>query len=358
MIPELSYPYTLDQHRRSIDVVIPPYAAYLLGGALSFLVVLIAQVRVRSFWDVHTAFFALRSSLVCACACQVIIKWLIGGLRPYVLDYCDPDTSLRTEHDGVGFHGAFFTRQACRGNSDEPFESFPSGHATATSACAVFLFLYLNAKLKVFANYRPAMWKLILVFAPLLASVMASLSLVAGGVHHPGDVVFGTLIGVVFSFYSYRIAYAAVWDWRYNHIPLHGERAFKFVSDMDGADDVATRAVGWGLRPGHPHAYRPQGIESDSFQSRTSSRTDDCNEDKDSLGFTNKEKPIPRNIKIAHPDDHGQNQIFASSANASSTSLSQVSPGSRRGSTIQDASLSQATPGSSQASTLVADEIV
>lgn len=52
-----------------------------------------------------------------------------------------------------------YDRKICTGDEKEindSLESFPSGHTTAAFAGFIFLYLYLNAKLKVFANYHPA----------------------------------------------------------------------------------------------------------------------------------------------------------------------------------------------------------
>jgi membrane-associated phospholipid phosphatase len=52
-----------------------------------------------------------------------------------------------------------FNKTICTGDEktvNDSLESFPSGHSTAAFAGFVFLSFYLNAKLKIFANYRPA----------------------------------------------------------------------------------------------------------------------------------------------------------------------------------------------------------
>jgi membrane-associated phospholipid phosphatase len=50
-----------------------------------------------------------------------------------------------------------FNRTICTGEKaaiDDGLEAFPSGHTTAAFAGFVFTSLYLNAKLKIFADYR------------------------------------------------------------------------------------------------------------------------------------------------------------------------------------------------------------
>jgi hypothetical protein len=70
---------------------------------------------------------------------------------------------------GTGFQEIMFNRTVCTGDNaavNDGLEGFPSGHTAAVFAGFVFLSLYLNAKLKIFANYRPSfvppfMWLII-----------------------------------------------------------------------------------------------------------------------------------------------------------------------------------------------------
>ena len=60
---------------------------------------------------------------------------------------------------GTGFQEIMFNRTVCTGDKsaiDDGLEGFPSGHSTAVFSGFLFLSLYLNAKLKIFANYRPS----------------------------------------------------------------------------------------------------------------------------------------------------------------------------------------------------------
>ena len=60
----------------------------------------------------------------------------------------------------------------------------------------------------------------ILLAIPILLAVLIALSKIIDHYHHWYDVLVGALIGTFFAIISYRMCYAAVWDWRYNHIPL------------------------------------------------------------------------------------------------------------------------------------------
>lgn len=193
------------------------------------------------------------------------------GLRPHFLAVCKPvipeglgvgaaDNGIETGvHGNVanGYRQIMFDRSICTGDKKEindSLESMPSGHATAAFAGFVFLYLYLNAKLKVFANYHPAMWKLIALYAPLLGACLIAGALTIDEYHNWYDLVAGACIGIMMAFSSYRMVYASVWDFRFNHIPLLRHAPFVYgagPSSFDGFHDAMfTRKAGWGTHEG------------------------------------------------------------------------------------------------------------
>jgi diacylglycerol diphosphate phosphatase / phosphatidate phosphatase len=211
------------------------------------------QIRIRSFWDLNNAVIGLLYSLIGAAVFQVFIKWLIGGLRPHFLAVCDPDPAILAAHAGNGYSNVMFQRNICRGDIDEiddSLESMPSGHTTAAFGGFIFLYLYLNAKLKVFSNHHPAMWKLIALYAPVLGACLIGGALTIDEYHNWYDVLAGAFIGTIFAFSSYRMVYASVWDFRFNHIPLTRHTPFSYGAGAAGAGGfesaVFTRQAGWG----------------------------------------------------------------------------------------------------------------
>ncbi|GAO15359.1 uncharacterized protein UV8b_07080 [Ustilaginoidea virens] len=243
--PEFAYPLR--------DEIIPIWLAAFLAAMVPIAAILLAQIRVRSFWDANNGVVGLLYSLITAAVFQVFLKWLVGGLRPHFLDVCKPDVSRAKALAGLnakGYQQLYFTPDICTGDRKEindSLESFPSGHTTAAFAGFVYLSLYLNAKLKVFSNYHPAMWKLILVYAPVLGAALIGGALTIDEYHNWYDVVAGAVIGTVMAFSAYRMTYAAIFDWRYNHVPLNRGSAFGFGSGRDdGVDAVFTRRAGWG----------------------------------------------------------------------------------------------------------------
>jgi membrane-associated phospholipid phosphatase len=147
---------------------------------------------------------------------QIIIKLLIGGLRPHFLAACQPDLSKGIVDGSFGIQ--MYNRKTCTGDEWEvnnALQSFPSGHAAAAFAGLLFLALYLNAKLKIFADYHSRVWKLLLFALPLELALLMALSKIIDYWHFWYDVLFGSLIGCLFALLGYRMVYSSVWDWRY-----------------------------------------------------------------------------------------------------------------------------------------------
>lgn len=252
--PQFAYPLRKE--------VVPIWLAAFLASVIPIVIILLMQIRVRSFWDVNNGVIGLLYSLITAAVFQVFVKWLIGGIRPHFLDVCKPDLSLASNAagvtgaglNGVGYGQIYFTREICTGDEKEindSLESFPSGHTTAAFAGFVYLYLYLNAKLKVFSNYHPAMWKLVLIYAPILGAVLIGGALTIDEYHNWYDVFAGAAIGTTFAFSSYRMCYAAIWDWRINHIPLN--RNSGLGGEVWPSSAVGTRRAGWGTDAAHAY---------------------------------------------------------------------------------------------------------
>ncbi|CAF1002618.1 unnamed protein product [Didymodactylos carnosus] len=213
--PEFAYPFR--------NNIIPSWLDAFIAFIVPFLFIMLAQIRVRSFNDANTAIMGLLFSLLTATIFQVCIKWLIGGLRPHFLSVCKPNITAANVGSGHGFGGIMFDRSICIGDEKQinyALASMPSGHATAAFAGLLYCSYYLNGKLKVFANYRPQYWKLVLFFTPILGAVLIAATLSIDHYHHWYDILVGGIIGSMMATGAYRFQYASIWDYRFNHIPL------------------------------------------------------------------------------------------------------------------------------------------
>lgn len=228
------------------------------------------QIRIRSFWDVNNGVIGLLYSLITAAVFQVFLKWLIGGLRPHFLTVCAPNIPVTTAQEtGNGLNMIMYDRTICTGNKsdiDDSLESFPSGHSTAAFAGFVYLSLYLNAKLKVWSNYHPAMWKMVALWAPILGATLIAGALTIDEYHNWYDCLAGAIIGTVMAFSAYRMVYASIWDYRTNHIPLN--RAVPFPGAGRGAElehATFTHQVGWGTGLNQYGGHGTAGTTGDGY---------------------------------------------------------------------------------------------
>jgi len=94
------------------------------------------------------------------------------------------------------------------------------------------------------------MWKLIAIYAPLLGATLISGALTIDEYHNWYDCLAGAVIGTVMALSAYRMVYASVWDFRFNHIPLTRHTPFSYGAGQPGAGGfesaVWTRQAGWG----------------------------------------------------------------------------------------------------------------
>ncbi|KAH8912408.1 acid phosphatase/Vanadium-dependent haloperoxidase [Coniochaeta sp. PMI_546] len=250
--PEFAYP--------DRGWIISPSTSGLIAALVPIGVIALAQIRIRSFWDMNNGIMGVLYALILGTLFQVVIKQLIGGFRPYFLEVCQPDISRAATHNttslnGVGFHQIMYTVDVCTNPDQQALKnamtSFPSGHSTAAFAGFVFLFLWMNAKLKVWGNYRSSFWWLALLFAPLLGAVLQACALSVNQAHNWYDILAGAVIGTVMAFASYRVMYASIFDWRYNHMPLKRTKVFDYIPEIGPGymeRDVFVKKLGWGRR--------------------------------------------------------------------------------------------------------------
>ena len=174
--------------------LVPIWLAAFLAFFVPFFFFCLFQIRLRSMEHVFTTTMGLLKALITAALFQVIIKCLIGGLRPHFLVVCAPQVP-----DGLvgsGYQMLYFTRDVCTGDPkaiNDAVESLPSGHATAAAAGFVYLSLWFNGgsasfvcftylphypgQLKLLSAHNPAYWKMLLFMAPILCAMLIALAM-------------------------------------------------------------------------------------------------------------------------------------------------------------------------------------
>ncbi|KAE9375622.1 hypothetical protein N431DRAFT_403387 [Stipitochalara longipes BDJ] len=209
----ISYPWVKEP--------LPTYGCALAVVIVPLLVMGLFQIRTWSVWDFHTGVMGLLKAVVSTSFICTVLKHSIGGFRPYYIEACKPDWDAIV--GSLNQKGHLFDATLCLGNPhavDRALQAFPSGHASSSFAAAIFLTLYLNAKLKVFCDHSSPFWAFLVMLTPLILASLVSGSMYTSHQHQAHDLVFGMIIGLVIGILAYRSAYAAVFDFRSNHIPL------------------------------------------------------------------------------------------------------------------------------------------
>jgi len=167
----------------------------------------------------HFGYFTL-GALTCLLFTE-LSKYSIGRLRPHYLTLCMPNMTKELCVDKWGYK-RFVTESEdsiCQGLIDgtvtkeqlhEARLSFMSGHSSFSFYCAVFLIIYLQARLSNFPHTHSSaavriIYRMLKVFKPFIQFAMIilafwiSLTRISNYFHHPMDVATGAIIGIIFA---------------------------------------------------------------------------------------------------------------------------------------------------------------
>ncbi len=129
----------------------------------------------------------------------------------------------------------------------------------------MFLALYLNAKLKAFADYHTGFWKWLAVMSPLFGSCLAAGTLAIDRNHHIHDILLSAPWGILVAFLAYRSHYASVFDYRKNHLPLPWSGTRQSLRPTIPAPETGhgynLAAVRWPRKPVE-HSFNGEGEQS------------------------------------------------------------------------------------------------
>lgn len=213
----LAYPYAEDERipvwmLAVICGIVPAVLMIIIGGAFS-----------RSFWDVHSALLGFILNLGLTLTFTNIIKITVGRPRPDLFSRCGLPENL-TENP---VHGLTSWTVCTRTDKlQEGFRSFPSGHSSFAWAGMWYSILYTAGKMRI-SNKRGHTWKAWTLLAPLCCAFLVCISRLMDYRHHAGDVIAGSIIGIVSAWFAYRQFYP----------PLSHHQAYKPYSPRVPKDD-------------------------------------------------------------------------------------------------------------------------
>jgi diacylglycerol diphosphate phosphatase/phosphatidate phosphatase len=154
-------------------------------------------------WELNCGWLGLLLSQGAAFVITGSLKNLIGKPRPDIIARCKPD---QAKVDALAVF-TLATKALCTEKDEhimqDGFRSFPSGHSSSSFAGLFYLSLYLAAKLHVL-DQRGEVWRTFIVLVPTLAASCVAGSRIMDARHHPFDVLFGSLLGILVAWASYR----------------------------------------------------------------------------------------------------------------------------------------------------------
>ncbi|RAL11526.1 phosphatase PAP2 family protein [Aspergillus homomorphus CBS 101889] len=202
-------------------------------------------------WEWNAGWLGLGIALAGALMATEGLKDLFGKPRPDMLARCDPDLSKVNSFavSGLGsrLDGAptMVTWEICRNQARElthdGFSSFPSGHSSFAFAGLTYISLWLCSKLSIGFPYlapsplsqdlqrqdrgairkqgaAPPVYLLIVVFVPIAVAFFIAASRWFDYRHHGFDIIFGSVMGIVFAWTGFRLYHLPVmrgagWSW-------------------------------------------------------------------------------------------------------------------------------------------------
>lgn len=242
------------------------------------------------------------------------MKNLFGRPRPDLLSRCNPDWEHQADYalggypqvlNGFYLVSSTICRQKDKSKLNDGFSSFPSGHATYAWAGMLYLALNLSSKFGVSIPYlspfahatqapppdprtengrtiqrgssplapsplrseaaAPPLILLLLPLIPICVAIYIASTRFSDFRHHPFDIIAGSLLGIGFAFFSFRLYHlplrrAGGGSWR-SRAP---ERAFGFGEERKKSNDLIQGDVETGnvRREGQNGVERKQDDDS------------------------------------------------------------------------------------------------
>ncbi|KAJ2386226.1 hypothetical protein GGI23_006537, partial [Coemansia sp. RSA 2559] len=243
----ISYPY------------VPPNQQTVTVPALFFVAIIIPAAIItgislglrKNTYDLHVGVLGLLMGVSLTLMFTDVLKNVVGRPRPNLLARCLPvlpKEPLRDPPQGLS------TIRICTQENiavlNEGFRSFPSGHTSLSFAGMTYLTFYLAGKLHLFDGQGHS-YKPFVVFMPLLVAAIVGATRVADYWHHPTDVLFGAMIGIVTATFSYHQYYPVA-------ISPHSDVPFDLRKQSSSSPVLALHAHTHYARQQHSHSPNEQ----------------------------------------------------------------------------------------------------
>ncbi|KAJ7273574.1 phosphatidic acid phosphatase type 2/haloperoxidase [Mycena haematopus] len=197
------------RHTFAVHERVPDFALYMIAiVAPIVLQAVINLLTVRSWWDMHNSLLGLVLGLSITGSITQFTKLTVGRPRPDVLDRCQPIPGSVDPIYGLS-NSSICTTASDSSLMRDGFMSFPSGHSSLSFAGLGFLAFYLAGKLHLF-DHRGYAAKAWLSIVPFSGAALVAISRTMDYRHHWQDVLVGSVLGTVVSYFTYRQYYPSL----------------------------------------------------------------------------------------------------------------------------------------------------
>ena len=164
-------------------------------------------------WELNCGILGLFLASGTAYVITAILKNAAGKPRPDLIARCLPKEDA-VDAFPFGLSNDTICTQTDHSILKDGFRSFPSGHSSSSWGGLFYLSLFLAGKMHLLDN-RGEVWKVFVCLVPTASAALVAVSRIEDARHHPFDVIFGSLLGTVCAYVSYRQYFPSLGDtWR------------------------------------------------------------------------------------------------------------------------------------------------
>ena len=205
----IKYPYVEQQ-------TVSAYLCLVIWTVICTVHFSIALIKHKSWKQLLDSLYKLILGFSLCMLITDVIKFSLGRLRPYFLTVCNPnleDVCYQVEDEYIEgdddsdyyypevIHLKYVVEENCTGNSDllkEARLSFVSGHSSISFYIAVFLIIFIKKHINIW------ILRILLQVAYFVLALWISITRINDYMHHPEDVIIGSIIGMMFAFLMHR----------------------------------------------------------------------------------------------------------------------------------------------------------
>ncbi|KAI5958007.1 hypothetical protein KGF57_002815 [Candida theae] len=196
--PRLLHPFATVQ--RVTDNELYVYSTLIPGVSIIITSLFIAPTNVDKLHLIQLSLLGLLFSVSSVSVLTDILKCWIGNPRPDFIQRCgpDPQTPVNTLVDisvCTSPLGAMYL--------SDGLKSTPSGHSSMAFGGLLYLSLWFIGQLRIFKREKHRMGLILVATLPVVFAAYIALSRTQDYRHHFFDVAFGSLLGIVFAWFTY-----------------------------------------------------------------------------------------------------------------------------------------------------------